>query len=213
MTTKITKTLTGTIGSVDFKYSANGNEFATVDLRLKPDDRYGPKCRAFIEELVEQLRSHHKGDRITLEIQEEPGHFDGKPVTYRNIIGILLPHNALPPAGKPEEPPFPVPGTTPAKPSLDAPKATPAPSTPKEEPVHPKSPIDPSTVAVRSYSYSRTYNLGNFESERFEVEAQFPPGWSDAEAFAHLKERIEQARATLPADTSARAVERDRREV
>ena len=121
---------------------------------------------------------------------------------------------ALPPAGDtPEEPPFPVAGATKEAPvaPVKAPRAQSAPQEPASIPPVPKE--APAPPQARSYGYSRTFNLGNFESERFEVSLDAPPGWSDAEAYAHLQERIARARASLSADTSARAVERDRRTV
>ena len=67
-------------------------------------------------------------------------------------------------------------------------------------------------VVVRSYRYGHTYNLGNYESERFEMESEAVPGLDDLAMFTLLKERIDAVRTQLPVDTSARKVAREQQE-
>jgi hypothetical protein len=81
-------TLQGTISDIGFKFTAKGNEFAEVSVS-QTGKQYPVKARCFDEDLVARFKKAKKGMGVTLDIEEEPGEYQGKKITYRNIIGIL----------------------------------------------------------------------------------------------------------------------------
>ena len=81
------KTISGTISDIAFKSTKNDEEYVEVSL-MQPGQQYATKCRAFDEELVTRFHNAKKGTLIGLAIEESPGTYQGKSITYRNIIGI-----------------------------------------------------------------------------------------------------------------------------
>ena len=82
--TQTSKTISGTITDIARKEGTNG-EYVEVSV-LQPGQNYPTKCRAFDEELVEDFRGIKKGAAISLTITESPGTYQGRPITYRNIV-------------------------------------------------------------------------------------------------------------------------------
>jgi len=137
MTTKVTKVLSGTITDIAFKFSAKGTEYTEVSV-LPAGTNYALKCRTFDPEGVEWFKKARKGAVISLNIEEEPGMFQNKPIVYRNIVGLTESlTNAIP-----EEPQFPVAGTT-TKPPTARPEGGTARSAPLEAPSQPQQPASP----------------------------------------------------------------------
>lgn len=81
------KTISGTITDIAFKSGQNG-EYVEVAL-MQSGMEYPTKCRGFDETLVQRFRQAKKGMGVGLIIEEAPGTFQGKPITYRNIKGIV----------------------------------------------------------------------------------------------------------------------------
>ena len=50
---------------------------------------------------------------------------------------------------------------------------------------------------MKTLRYGRNWNLGNYESERLEIEEQFPDEVNEREAFAELRKRLNESRAAL----------------
>jgi hypothetical protein len=130
---------------------------------------------------------------------------NGKEITYRDIVGIDTIGD--PPTGETSSEPHPVEQYESTSEAQGEAQAV------QSESKWVKPPLPPegrsTGLAVRYYRYSRTFNLGNFESEKFEIEEAAIPGWSDLAMFTLLKERIDAVRAQLPVDTSARQVARE----
>ena len=102
--TKETITLSGTIQDIAFKYTNEGNEFAEVSLDV--GRQYPVKCRAFDEDLVKRVHNAKKGQDAGFLINETKGSYQGKEVTYRNIVGITQADpasNPPPPKAKPTQ--------------------------------------------------------------------------------------------------------------
>ena len=112
-TEKTPKTLAGEVADIAFRFDSNGNEFAEVSVFQKIGDKYAPKARAFSETLVEYLRGVRKGQQISLAIQERQVMLEGKPVTYRNIMGINGAEISLRKENPPDAPPLATPAVAP----------------------------------------------------------------------------------------------------
>ena len=85
---KVRATLFGEIADIALKIGTKGEY---CEMAVRQDGReYPAKCRAFDPDLVNQLKQMRKGDKIGLEIEETQGQYQGKKITYRNIVGILV---------------------------------------------------------------------------------------------------------------------------
>jgi len=99
-TEKPRKTLSGTITDIAFKKDRNDKEYVEVSL-LQPGNEHATKCRAFDEDMVPRFHNAKKDTSVGLIIEESSGTYEGRPITYRNIVGITKPDGAiLPPAQK-----------------------------------------------------------------------------------------------------------------
>lgn len=87
MEEKPTKTLSGTISDVAFKSDRNDKEYAEVSI-MEPGKQYATKCRAFDEAVVGRFHNAKKGTFIGVVITESPGTYEGRAITYRNIVRI-----------------------------------------------------------------------------------------------------------------------------
>jgi len=96
MTTKTQRNISGTIADLAFKYTAKGDEYAEVSLE-EPGNKYPTKARAFNGDLVARFHNAQKGTLVGLAIEEEQGEYNGKPITYRNIVAIVPATTAPPP--------------------------------------------------------------------------------------------------------------------
>lgn len=107
MTTKekTKRTIHGTIADLSQKKDKNGKPFYEVSLQQE-GLKYPTKARAFREEMVTRFDKATKGVQIGLEVEEEQGEWQGKPVTYRDIVGIV-PFDGLAPVERPASQPKP----------------------------------------------------------------------------------------------------------
>ncbi len=94
------KTLTGEITDIAFKPDKNGNEYVEVSLS-QPGKQYATKCRAFDDGMVARFKKARKGMALGLVIEEEHGEYQGRSVTYRNIVGLTAAGTPLAAEGPP----------------------------------------------------------------------------------------------------------------
>lgn len=96
--------MTGEIADLAYKYTQKGDEYAEVSVAVNGNTSiYPTKLRTFDSILVSQLHGASRAYQISVDVEERPGTYQGKSITYRNIVGI----------------------TSLAEPSADAPAATP----------------------------------------------------------------------------------------
>ena len=90
MTTTTPPRIRGTITDVAFKYTRTKERKEYAELSVLEVGRESPvKCRAFDKELVDRFKRATKGMTVDLAIEEEPGTYQGKSITYRNIVGVI----------------------------------------------------------------------------------------------------------------------------
>lgn len=74
---------------------------------------------------------------------------------------------------------------------------------PSEESEPPQPTRD--TGQLKHIRYGRTFNLGNYESSRLEIEAEYPVGMPDVDCFRDLHRRLAEIKRSLSPNASAPA--------
>ena len=88
MTTKETKTITGELAENPvFKFDKNGKEYVGVKI-VDPQKRFPVSLSGFDTPLVERFKKARQGMVVTLQYTESTGTYEGRPVTYHNIVAI-----------------------------------------------------------------------------------------------------------------------------
>lgn len=76
----------GEITDVAFKKGSKGEY---VEVKLQQDGKkYPTTCRAFDGDLIARFHKAGRGMKVGFEIEEAAGDYQGKRVTYRNVVGI-----------------------------------------------------------------------------------------------------------------------------
>ena len=103
----VTTTIAGEIVDLAFKWAKNNNEYA--ELAILEEGRQWPikGIRAFDAELVGRLHKAQVGMWVSLGIHEREGDYQGKAITYRNLVEIRdakteAPASASAPAARPK---------------------------------------------------------------------------------------------------------------
>jgi len=82
------KKISGTIDDVAMKRTSRDGKYAEVKL-LVSGNTYPLTLRCFDEPLVERLENARRGMETGFLIEERDGEYQGKAITYRNIVGIV----------------------------------------------------------------------------------------------------------------------------
>ena len=84
-----TKQITGTVVDKAIKESRNGQNYIELKIQDDPGSEYATTVRAFDEEVVAQCTNIKKGATVILGISETKGEYQGREVTYRNVVAVV----------------------------------------------------------------------------------------------------------------------------
>ena len=84
-----TKQITGTVVDKAIKESRNGQNYIELKIQDAPGSEYATTVRAFDEEVVAQCTDIKKGATVILGISETKGEYQGREVTYRNVVAVV----------------------------------------------------------------------------------------------------------------------------
>ena len=84
-----TKQITGTVVDKAIKQSRKGQNYIELKIQDDPGSEYATTVRAFDEEVVAQCTDIKKGATVILGISETKGEYQGREVTYRNVVAVV----------------------------------------------------------------------------------------------------------------------------